>query len=634
VLNYDVDVSLRLKASELVGALGDVATRAASIDEHLRWLELRSASWGAATRAAAGSVLDTLGAVAMTAGKLALPVALSGIGLAAGAAAYGVGQLNAQLESSTISLGTIYYAKGAVGSIAEGVATATESIKLMRKEAALLPGEFEDLQKIVVTTATPLLATGMSPTDQIKLSSKIMAAGVVTQMPLDQVAREAALLVEGRAGGANMFGVKLLGLQGDAATRFNQKPVQDRIATITRELDKYAGAIDVFSTSWTAVSSTFMDTLKTVGGQATAPLFELIKHQLGNVNTWLEQNQEKVSKWADEFGYHLFRAWQKASDWVEINGPRLLETASKFADILRNISIPVLETILENPGTTIASLIAAKAGMAAATNVAGRAVGTVLGGGAAASAGAASVGLLPAAEGAGAVAAGSAGVAVGLLPAAEGAGAVAAGSAGVAVGLPALAALAVLAPAVWALNSAYEAHHDVAQKSALVDAARSELADSGNAKLREQLTAFDDFKDRIESASSMYDSTGTGVVAFSDATVLATQSLNEMSATLFALGTDSIRERVDADISDFADRAFSAFSLAGAAITQADKAQKQQKKGIKSEAGTTIQKVEIVVTSNNEPTRVARLVRDELVRVGRSYGTSTYARNPSAVRPF
>ena len=613
MLNYDVDVSLRLKASELVGALGDVATRAASIDEHLRWLELRSASWGAATRAAAGSVLDTLGAVAMTAGKLALPVALSGIGLAAGAAAYGVGQLNAQLESSTISLGTIYYAKGAVGSIAEGVATATESIKLMRKEAALLPGEFEDLQKIVVTTATPLLATGMSPTDQIKLSSKIMAAGVVTQMPLDQVAREAALLVEGRAGGANMFGVKLLGLQGDAATRFNQKPVQDRIATITRELDKYAGAIDVFSTSWTAVSSTFMDTLKTVGGQATAPLFELIKHQLGNVNTWLEQNQEKVSKWADEFGYHLFRAWQKASDWVEINGPRLLETASKFADILRNISIPVLETILENPGTTIASLIAAKAGMAAATNVAGRAVGTVLGGGAAASAGAASVGLLPAAEGAGAVAA---------------------GSAGVAVGLPALAALAVLAPAVWALNSAYEAHHDVAQKSALVDAARSELADSGNAKLREQLTAFDDFKDRIESASSMYDSTGTGVVAFSDATVLATQSLNEMSATLFALGTDSIRERVDADISDFADRAFSAFSLAGAAITQADKAQKQQKKGIKSEAGTTIQKVEIVVTSNNEPTRVARLVRDELVRVGRSYGTSTYARNPSAVRPF
>lgn len=269
--------------------------------------------------------------IAQVGGKTAFAGVVTGAGLAA----YGVAGLNKELESTKISLGAIYSAQGISEGLSAGITLAGENVKEMRRLAAKLPGEFDDLLTIMATTATSAFQAGVGEKDQLQLSAKFMAAGVVAQMPLDQVAREAAALIEGRSGAQNTLGMRLMGLSGDSAEQFNQLSMSDRMARLNTELDKYAGAMDVFSNSFEGLSSTTLDAGKEWLRAATEPLFGRAKDELKAANRWLDENEALVNSWSNYVGQNLASAFDEGISLARDVGPALLEGFQGGVEFIR-----------------------------------------------------------------------------------------------------------------------------------------------------------------------------------------------------------------------------------------------------------------------------------------------------------
>ena len=276
-----------------------------------------------------------------------------------GAITFGVMGLNNQLEKSQIALGAIFQAQGVSPTLNAGLQLAGGTIEKMRADAAKLPGEFTDLLNIFTTASVPALRSGAGVQQFADLSARAMAAGAVASMPLDQVAREFAMLLEGRSGVHNVFGMRLLGLAGDAAEEFNKKTAPERFATISKELNKYGDALEAFGGSFEGKWTTAIDSAKNLIRIGTAPLFEKGKDALGSINEWLtspaalrraenlgrtladgfEWAKAKLDEWLPSIEKFATNAWVKLSDlWVQA-----LPYVERFS--------AALKTALEDPGT-------------------------------------------------------------------------------------------------------------------------------------------------------------------------------------------------------------------------------------------------------------------------------------------
>jgi len=161
--------------------------------------------------------------------------------------------------------------------------------------------------------------------------------------------------------------MRLMGLGGEKAEAFNKLDAGTRKEQISETLDKYSGAIDAFSTSYEGVSSTFVDNVKNFGRLATSPLFDAIKNTLGDINHWFSENQEQVERWTNRIGIGLYDAfeWGKAKilEW----GPLVIDFAETAFHRLENVWQDIqpavqafgdaLRHALEDPNGTIDKLV-------------------------------------------------------------------------------------------------------------------------------------------------------------------------------------------------------------------------------------------------------------------------------------
>ena len=281
-----------------------------------------------------------LGPIDAIAGKLE---SVGKVGLMAGAAAgvgflaWGVGKLNNSLEQTRISLGAMLQASHFAPNITSGMEQAGGLMTRLRKDAASLPGTFEDLAGIYKTMAIPAFAAGMNP-DQLRgMASKTMAFGTgVAGLQSDQVAREMAMLLEGRASHRNVLGLRL-GFTGDDAKKLNAESGSQRVADITKRLDKYKDAIEEYKHSFQGLSTTLMSNVREFSATATGPLFNRIKATLEDMNSWFDKNHTWVMDWGKAIGEKLGGAF----DWAK---KKVLEWA------------PVVQTFIENAVAKLSSL--------------------------------------------------------------------------------------------------------------------------------------------------------------------------------------------------------------------------------------------------------------------------------------
>jgi hypothetical protein len=296
----------RRGAGAFGGAVGDAGGRVSALGRAL------ASFAGDATSAFTGAV--------ERAGELAKALAMVAGGAAIGAAAYGVTTLNSEIEKTKIGLADILESNGVASNLTEGLGMASDLMREIRKDAAALPGETRDLAKIFKLAEIGGLQAGASSARTEKLSALAMAFGMGTaELDSGTVARELAMLIQGRAGSHNILGLQLAGLGGDKAKAFNEMSSSARFAFLEKEFGKHKDSIAAFSDSYEGLSSTLKDNAKLALQMATSPLFERVKQTLRDVNGWFDQNKTSVEIWAQALGDRLADAFdwgrRKIEEW-------------------------------------------------------------------------------------------------------------------------------------------------------------------------------------------------------------------------------------------------------------------------------------------------------------------------------
>jgi hypothetical protein len=525
------------------------------------------------------------------------------------AVAFGV-KLNAGMEQAKIGLASVFNAQGIANGMDDGLQLASKTLKEMRKDARDLPGEFKDLQSFFTMGATPGFQLGASVKQLEKLSAHAMAAAAVTQVPMDQAAREFTQLLEGRAGAHNVFGSKL----GLKAESFNHLAGGERLKAIEKAVEKHAASIPYFAQSLGANVDTMKDTGKQLLERATAPLTEKIKDQFGRANKWFEEHEGQVGRFADKVGYKLADGFEVARRKIEEWGPPMWTFFQRVGQELGHLwdrAKPLVHGFEK----------LAKSSLASPHLIGGLKAGaTAYGGIKAAGAVAPMVGGLSKLVGDSSELAGAGAALGGVATATVAAGAAAVGLAGL---------LFVAGGAMHALTDESSAFHEEATRSA-------ETLTRNMSKTLENLTKVGDLAG--PPMTRLADALGVIAMAplamYSDGIEKATFGLGKFSEKLsdflrqlhvrgFDDGPPGMKNYKPGVEEEFVRRPRDTEERAAATKIGAGG----------GGGGTHIQKVEIVVSTNQDPSRIARLTADILTDRSRFPTSSPTARNFSAARP-
>jgi hypothetical protein len=533
----------------------------------------------------------------------------AGVGIAA--VAYGVGHLNAELEKTTVSLASVFNAQGAAKGMENGMQLAGNVIKDMRKDAAMLPGEFQDLLGFFRLGAAPGLGIGASVPQLEKLSANAMAAAASTGMNMDQAAREFAQLLQGRSGSHNVFG-SMLGITGESSKKFNAASGEARLKILETEFGKYSDSIAVFGTTFDALTSSLTDSGKSFLQKSTKPLFDSVKVSLGEANHWIDTHADTLDNIAGRIGNGLQVAFeagkQKLLEWgpilldfVHAAGDRMLGMWEKASPLLEKLET-YAKIFLRHGGTEFhhGGADSVLDGMGTASKLYGGIQMAKM----------AAPMLAPVGE----AIAGS-------------------GPAGWAA---AAALLVAIGGAIHVLTDETSEYHEkavmIAESIKTHFGGTAESLSNAFTKMSPELLTLVD----IMGTSLLLGIQGFAVELDALAKVLdgATSIFIAAKVALGFQGLHTINEAVDPNRQavDVASR--TAVGYLNGYDAAADAASKKtDKKTVHGHGGTSIQKVEIVVSSNQDPSRIARLTAKELTDLARNPTSSRHVKNWSAARP-
>ena len=556
-----------------------------------------------------------------------------GVGAALAVVTYGAVHLNNELEQTNLSLAAIFQAQGYTSNFTDAMSLATDQVAKMKSDVKALPGDLGQLAGIMKTIATPGAQAGMTPDAIRQLSGRAMLVGGIQQLPPELVARELAQLLSGRAGAHNILGTRL-GLIGARAQSFNAESASARAADVGKEFDRYGPAANAFGQSFFANWTTLKDNVKyTLLAPTTSPLFESVKRTIKDINAWFDDNKTYVASWADYAGTRLAGAfeWGRAEirEWWPAIETFATGAYGRLVGLWRD-----LEPVVVRVGGAIKESLANGSALDkiesilklyAAIRVA-RALSPMAGAGF--SAITAAFG-----EGGGAAAAGAGGLL----------GGVGAATAGGAVLVGAVAA----GGEMLALGDRGSAHHDDAV------AAAKELG-WASGKLAGD---FESLWGRIKPGFEWFGAEGTfelahfgeGLDSIMNPMRLATDAVDVFGDKL--RGSGGMLEEFSIWLEQKVheprlnpDEAFTPkrddFELSpGTFVKRLGESMSESQKKLAPKpgaggggGGTNIQKVEIVVSSNEEPSRIARRVVDMLADIGRHPTASRHAPNFSRAR--
>ena len=348
-------VVLALETTGALGAkLGELAPIAKRVGDGLA-----SVSGGARLISEGiGTATEKLGAslskVTDRAFELGKHLAFATGAAAVGGLAYSVGHLNAQLEETGLSLATVFQSQGLASDFTGAMGLATEQVGKMKADVKSLPGDLGQLSNIMKMIATPA-AQGGADADQIRsLSGRGMLAATVLGVDQDVAARELAQLFAGRAGSHNILGSRL-GLVGGKAEAFNKESASARVKDITALFNSPAmnAAATEFGKTWKAQTTTLADNLKyALAAPATGGLFEAVKHSMAGVSDYFDTHKREVAEYAALVDEMLVAGWHKVEDIFR----RIEPIAARFGASLVSLTPEKVGHALEKAGGTMLGL--------------------------------------------------------------------------------------------------------------------------------------------------------------------------------------------------------------------------------------------------------------------------------------
>lgn len=248
--------------------------------------EMSSAAGGVKQFASGvGGVASQVASLGASAVAMAAKVAAIGGGVISavgGVAAVAVGRNLSMLEDKSIQLGAVMAA--ATGTPFESMrAKSNELFAQFRKDAITSAGETQDFVGVASNLAGPLLGAGRSMEDLHKITQGVIATAPALGTSFTQAGTDVMRMFQGSAGAELPFfkalqSIPELGIK--SAEAFNKMDVQKRIEVTEKALRNpaFLAAANAMGDTFTGLSSTVQDQLKTMGGAIGGPIFTQVKH--------------------------------------------------------------------------------------------------------------------------------------------------------------------------------------------------------------------------------------------------------------------------------------------------------------------------------------------------------------------
>lgn len=246
--------------------------------------------------------LDSIGSAFLDVGAKAATGLATAFGVGAAAATKMAFSYNEQMENTTIALGAIANANETVGSLGGGMRLAGDVIKEMRKDAAKLPGEFKDLEGIMLSISSAGAQMGVGMWGMEKMAAKTMTAAEILKVPQNVAGREMAMMLEGNARHSMPMFTRL-GMGMDTKS-FNALAPKARFDKITESLDKLNPAVAMFQNSWMGIRTTAVDSIRQGIGAVGGPLFGSVKDLVKGLSSGIATNKNRLI----DFGFALSMA--------------------------------------------------------------------------------------------------------------------------------------------------------------------------------------------------------------------------------------------------------------------------------------------------------------------------------------
>jgi hypothetical protein len=559
-----------------------------SIDKPLRKAQSDMAGFGRSV----GNIFDVaMGSAIASLGMKIGETMLAGV-------KYAVAGIHSELEETGIALATIFGARGVSKNLTDGLQMSSAVMKMMMDDAAKLPGEFKDLVGIFQSISSSGLMSGMSVREVEKFSAKTMAIAAIAKVPFEVASREMAAMLEGNVRQQNIMYRRLFASVG-SPKELNAMSPEKRRKAIEGEMNKpaFAEAMKAYESTFTARISTIRQKLKyDLLVPMTQGLFGSVKDTMGRFIDWFDAHGPQITSWAQRVGEHLKHGFEYAVE----KGTQLVGIAAKIAEHMNGVHL-----------TGAGLALAAPAALGAAGS-AGSGIAEMLG-------------IAGAAEGIAALAAG-----IAIL------GTVAVGAQGAFNDITNSLSnfheearmrwediTSKFADGLQKLGSAYE----------LLKPALQSIADvAGNQVLR-----------TLQGLTSAFDLLATGIESLAWHAREAYKALASVAgstpwAKFMGYGSETPGER--SDLSKLYNSGYEhpnkrAGAISDGKLTETfeDLLGRKSPDSLKPPVhNTTIHKVEIVVNSNQDPSRIARLTAEELVRLARNR-TSSNVQNWSVHRP-
>lgn len=197
------------------------------------------------------------------------------------------------------------------GEWSANMATATGLVSKFQERAKKSVGTTKDFVGMAQMLARPVTAAGlgMKELEDITAGATVAARAFGMQAELAALDIEQALM--GTLGKKDRFARALIGpiLKQHGATlkSFNALDAKSRAVMLNQALTSKTiqDMSEAQAGTFAGVYSTFEDNLQRFLGAVGMPLFKAVTAELQTWNTWLENNQDKVNRWAQSFGKAL-----------------------------------------------------------------------------------------------------------------------------------------------------------------------------------------------------------------------------------------------------------------------------------------------------------------------------------------
>ena len=262
-------------------------------------------------------VIDTMGRVVIGGGL--------GLATAAGGAAMhqihkGLTTVNATMEESKIGFASLFNMFGAAPDITAGMKMSGKIIEGIRKDAAALPGEFQDFVSMAQVLTGPVLKAGRGMEDLRNMTKDTVVAAATLKIPFEVASREMAMMLAGNVS-SHMPLASKLGINHNtklaSGKDWSHGTEKERYDYMEKALVKAKDALPLFMQSWTGLTSNIQDNWKNVLGRMTEPLFNRIKTSMAKGLQWSSDNQGKIDAAADRMGASLGNAFLRFEPYME-----------------------------------------------------------------------------------------------------------------------------------------------------------------------------------------------------------------------------------------------------------------------------------------------------------------------------